>query len=155
VPDATFTCKGVPGINPWGVDIVNVITDGFAPLLAADATGIDEPLYKSPLLRSVVSVNKLCPFDTPTTPLAQYLRVVTVGASKTINVPSARLNPAIPGARPDMLTTLPATIPWVILVVTVIKLADVLVVVKSVVIAVTVRSTAGNSYVDGYPRTAP
>ena len=34
----------VPGINPCGLVNVNVITDGLAPLLAADATGIDAPL---------------------------------------------------------------------------------------------------------------
>ena len=41
VPEATVVCIGQPGINPWGLVNVRVITLGSAPFDAADATGIE------------------------------------------------------------------------------------------------------------------
>jgi hypothetical protein len=67
----------------------------------------------------------------------------------TTKFPSARLNPALPRSRPVTLTTLPATRSWLAENVTVITLLVELVVLKSVVIAVVVKSTPGSSYADG------
>jgi hypothetical protein len=105
---------------------VSVITDGLAPLLAADATGIDAPVYSAPLFKTVESVNSDCPEEVPTVPRAKYVRVFAVGAELTMKVPSARLKPAIALLSAEMFTTPPVTIPCAVEVDTVIKLLVVL-----------------------------
>jgi hypothetical protein len=139
----------VPGINPCGAVVVTVIVDGDAALLVALATGMVDPEYKSPFFTTVVDVYKDCALTVPTTPLAKYVIVVVVGAETTIKLPSARLYPAILFNRPDTFTTDPAIKPCTVENVTVIKLLEVLVVVKSVVTFVTTGSTPGKSYALG------
>ena len=141
-----LTCNAVPGINPCGVVVVTVIVEGVAALLAVLVTRIVDPEYNAPFFAIVVDVNKLCPLEVPTTPLARYVIVVVVGAEAIIKSPSARLNPATVFRRPDTFITSPATNPCTVLNVMVIVLFDELVVVQFVVAAVTIRSTPGKSY---------